>query len=55
MDDASIKSMVFGVLIVAVYGIHQVTVGGDGIVVAGVMTALGAAGGFAIGRGSDRR
>lgn len=50
MDDASIQAMVFGILIVAVYGIHQVTVGGDGVIVASVMTALGTIGGYTVGR-----
>ena len=54
MDDATIQAMFFGALIVAVYGIHQVTVGGDGVVVASVIGAICAIGGYVYGRRADR-
>ena len=52
--DPEVKACVFGSFIVVVYSVHQVTVGGDGVVVAGVLAALAGVGGFVIGRRTDR-
>ena len=50
MDGKAEKACIFAALLVCVYAIHQVTVGGDGIVVAGVIGALCAIGGYAWAR-----
>jgi len=51
--DRDVKACIFGGLIVAVYVVHQVTVGGDGVVVAAVLAALAGAGGYVLGRVRD--
>ena len=51
--DRDVKACVFGSFIVVVYAIHQVTVGGDGVIVAGVLAALAGAGGYVLGRVKD--
>lgn len=48
--DRDLKACVFGVLVLAVYIVHQVTVGGDGAILAGVLGALGTVGGYVLGR-----
>lgn len=48
--DPELKACVFGGLIVAMYTVHQVTVGGDGAIFGGVLAALGVVGGYAFGR-----
>lgn len=47
--DPTSKACFFGILIVAVYGIHQASVGGDGVVFGTVIGALCAVGGYAFG------
>ena len=42
------QACVFGVLIVATYITHQLTVGGDGIIFASVCTAIAAIGGYVL-------
>ena len=48
MDGKETKACVFAALIVAVYGIHQVTVGGDGIIVATIIGAIAGIGGYVL-------
>jgi len=48
MNGVEQKACIFGTLVVAVYAIHQLTVGTDGVVLAGVVGALAAIGGYTI-------
>ena len=45
--DKTEKACWFATLIVCAYGIHQFTVGGDGVVFGAVCAAIGAIGGYA--------
>ena len=49
MDGKAEKACVFGTLIVITYAIHQLTVGGDGILVASVLATLAGIGGYVVG------
>ena len=46
MDGKAEKACIFAALLVSVYAIHQLTVGGDGVVLTGVVGALCAIGGY---------
>ena len=48
MNGAEQKACIFAALVVAVYGIHQVTVGGDGAIFGTVLLTLGSVGGYVI-------
>ncbi len=52
--DPDEKAVAFGAFIVAIYGIHQFTVGGDGVILTGVIGAICSIGGYAFGRRTDR-
>jgi hypothetical protein len=52
--DRDLKAIAFGWMFVVVYSIHQVTEGGDGVLVAAVFAAIGSIGGYAIGGGATR-
>ena len=52
--DRDIKACVFGGLVLGAYVVHQVTVGGDGVVFGSVIAAIVGVGGYVIGRGTDR-
>ena len=47
--DLEVKAVMFGWMLVAVYGIHQVTVGGDGVVLASIAAAVCTIGGYSFG------
>jgi len=51
--DLDLKACAFGMMVVTVYGIHQVSVGGDGIVLASVVGALAAIGGYVLRKPSN--
>jgi hypothetical protein len=42
------KACIFGAFIIIAYAIHQVTVGGDGIIFASICTTVAAIGGYVI-------
>ena len=48
MNGAEQKACIFGALIALVYAIHQLTVGGDGALIAGVVGAIAAMGGYTV-------
>lgn len=48
MDDVQEKACVFGGLIVVVYTVHQLTAGADGVILAAVVAAIAAIGGYTI-------
>lgn len=50
LNDRDTKACIFGAFIIAVYAIHQLSVGGDGVVLAGVVGSLGAVGGYTIAK-----
>jgi len=48
MNGVEQKACIFGGLVVIVYLVHQLTVGTDGVVLAGVVGALAAIGGYTV-------
>lgn len=48
--DPDEKALAFAALVVLTYGVHQATVGGDGVLFASVVAALCSIGGYVIGR-----
>jgi len=47
MNGKEMKACIFAGFLVIVYAIHQITVGGDGIIMASVVGAIAAIGGYA--------
>ena len=48
MDGVQTKACIFAALILAAYITHQVTVGGNGAILAGVVGTLAAIGGYTV-------
>jgi len=48
MNGVEQKACIFGGLVVIVYLVHQLTNGGDGVVLAGVVGTLAAIGGYTV-------